>query len=123
MRCKTCGRVLEEGMGKDFCSYTCYATFCRTKLKEEPMNTVKMILASGNHKFTKTIEMTDIMVQDCADGRTLSVLDMDMHITTFELDSTPKWNMHILFEYAHNQTEVSLEEYDRLMDEGWVREK
>ena len=89
--------------------------------KEEPMNTVKMTLAAGNNKFTKIVEMTNIMVRNCEEGKTLSILDRDMDITTFTLDSSPKWNMHILFAYNHNQTDISLEEYDALRDDGWVR--
>ena len=89
--------------------------------KEEPMNTVRMILSDGKDQLTKTVELTDIMIDDIGKGHSILILGRSMAITSLALDDTPKWTMSINFKKVSDKDNcMSKHEFVELLGRGWT---
>lgn len=88
--------------------------------KESNMNKVKMRLEDGVDILTKTVEMTDIMVQYLSNDRVIMILDREMTVAHLNMSDT-KWTAHILFKQKTDKDEtMSKREFVELQGEGWT---
>jgi len=84
------------------------------------MNKVKMRLEDGVDILTKTVEMTDIMVQYLSNDRVIMILDREMTVAHLNMSDT-KWTAHILFKQKTDKDEtMSKREFVELQGEGWT---